>query len=466
MTEVLSQRSAAPSLLAAKKSPNTSMKHVAGADARAPSVTLPLRFILIGLIALLVGAGWLSARPIILAGYHYSPEVVAATHLFVLGWICSVVMGAMYQLVPVALETRLHSERLARWRFVLHAVGFLGMVFMFRIWNIKQVAYFGTLLATGVGLFVYNLARTLARIPRWNIVAADIAASLGWLSFTVIAGLYLASAKLWPQLNPFHPIASMHAHAHLGGLGFFVMMIVAVSYKLVPMFALSEVQNTRRAGWSLALLSAGLAGVFVTVLISSPWKLAFAFVVFSGVVLYECEMVSILRARKRRHLDWGLKYFLTAIALFVPLSVLGIILAWPGLDGATLAQLETVYGFFAFIGVITFAILGMLYKVVPFLVWYASYSKVIGRGKVPSLADLYSPRLQAAGYWLFLAGLLLTSGATTFSYERGVRVGCILLLASIVIFVVNMMRILRHLIRPRIEPMILKPFSKETQCHD
>ena len=76
----------------------------------------------------------------------------------------------------------------------------------------------------------------------------------------------------------------------------------------------------------------------------------------------------------------------------VTLGATAVVLAWPHLPLTMLtAQLENVYGFLAFIGVVTFAILWMLYKVVPFLVWYASYSKAIGRSKVPSLADLYSP---------------------------------------------------------------------------
>jgi hypothetical protein len=281
---------------------------------------------------------------------------------------------------------------------------------------------------------------------------------LCWLALTVLAGLFLASAKCWPQINPFHPIAAMHAHAHLGGLGFFVMIIVAVSYKLVPMFALSDVKSARRASWSLALLNAGLAGAFVTGLFSSPWALAFVFVVLSGLWLYGVELVSILRARKRRKLDWGLKYFLTAIALLVPVSALGVVLAWPRLPLTMLtAQLENVYGFLAFIGVVTFAILGMLYKVVPFLVWFASYSKAVGRNKVPSLADLYSPPLQAAGYWLFLGGLLLTSVATALGHVTCVRAGCGLLLASVAVFAVNIGKVLSHLVRPRLEPLVLKP---------
>lgn len=457
MTEVLSPSSAAPKPSRAERPCHLPTKRAVVADVHAPSVTLPLRFILMGIASLLLGASWLMARPIILAGYHYGPEVVAATHLFVLGWICSVIMGAMYQLVPVALETRLHSERLARWHFVLHVIGFVGMVAMFLAWDMKQVGHFGSVLATGVGLFVYNLARTLARIPRWNVVAAGIASSLGWLTLTILAGLYLTAAKCW-SFSPFEPLAQMHAHAHLGGLGFFVMMIMSVSFKLVPMFTLSELQNHRRAGWSLGLLNAGLAGLFVTILLSSPWKIAFAFVVAAGLAVYGWEIIAILRARKRRNRDWGMRYFLTALALLAPVSGLGIVLAWPRLPATELTtQLESAYGFLALIGVVTFAILGMLYKVVPFLVWYSSYSKAIGRNKVPALADLYSPALQAAGYWLFVVGLALTSVATAIGHASCVRAGCGVLLASVAVFLVNICKVLSHLVRPRLEPLVFKP---------
>ena len=434
-----------------------SAKASVGTDVRAPSVALPLRFILTGIGALLTGCAWLVLRPDLLATYHYNQYVIAATHLFVLGWICSAIMGSMYQLVPVALEARLHSEKLARWHFALHVTGFVGMVVMFQNWNLKYVGSFGSILALGVGLFIYNLVRTLARIPRWNVVAFGIASSLAWLALAIFAGLYLAAAKCW-SFSPFEPLAQMHAHAHLGGLGFFVMLIVAVGYKLVPMFALSEVQSARRAGWSIVLLNAGLAGVFATILFSSQWKIVFGCVVVVGLAFYWLEILAILRARKRRNLDWGLKYFLTAVALLVPVSALGAVLAWPQLPLTPLtAQMENVYGFLAFIGVVTFAILGMLYKVVPFLVWYASYSKAIGRGKVPSLAGLYSPTLQATGYWLFISGLLLTSVATALAHESCVRAGCVVLLASVIVFAVNIGKVLIHLVRPRIEPLVLKP---------
>src|SRR5208283_5944374 len=121
-------------------------------------------------------------------------------------------------------------------------------------------------------------------------------------------------------------------------------------------------------------------------------------------------MIAILSARKRQPLDWGLTSFLTAISLLAPLSGLGLVLSWPGLPLNTLTgRLENVYGFLALAGVVSFAIIGMFYKIIPFLVWYGSYSRQIGLRKVPSLADLYSPALQALGYWAYVAGLVGTT---------------------------------------------------------
>src|SRR5215467_10538718 len=110
-------------------SPNTkaSARPIAFSPGNAGSIKLPLVFVLTGSLALVAGIAWVVWDPSILATFHYNQHVIAVTHLFVLGWICSIVMGAMYQLVPVALETRLYSEQLARWHFVFHLVGFSGM---------------------------------------------------------------------------------------------------------------------------------------------------------------------------------------------------------------------------------------------------------------------------------------------------------------------------------------------------
>ncbi|HLP77887.1 MAG TPA: hypothetical protein VK327_13320, partial [Candidatus Paceibacterota bacterium] len=202
------------------------------------------------------------------------------------------------------------------------------------------------------------------------------------------------------------------------------------------------------------LLNLGLAGSFVSILLRSPWKLAFALVTITALAIYGWELVAILRARKRRSLDWGIKYFLTATALLLPLSLLAGVLSWPNLPLNPLTgQLENLYGFLGLIGVVSLAIIGMLYKIIPFLVWFGRYSREIGRAQVPALADLYSARLQAIGYWSFLAGLSATGVAIVASNETGVRYGCVLFGLGVLTLLLNVANMLRHFIRPRLKPM-------------
>ena len=91
MTGVLLPTSNAVRSARAEKPCHLPTKRAAVADVHAPSVTLPLRFILSGIVALVAGNVWLLLRPDLLATYHYNQYVIALTHLFVLGWICSVI---------------------------------------------------------------------------------------------------------------------------------------------------------------------------------------------------------------------------------------------------------------------------------------------------------------------------------------------------------------------------------------
>jgi hypothetical protein len=177
-------------------------------------------------------------------------------------------------------------------------------------------------------------------------------------------------------------------------------------------------------------------------------------VVAGGLVLYGLEIRAILRGRKRRRLDWGLRTFLVAISLLVPTVVLGLVLGWPGLPATALTtQLETVYALLALLGTLALSILGLLHKIVPFLVWYHAYSGKVGRQKVPTFADLYSEPVQKAGLALFLAGFAVTGVSTALGHAGGVRAGAALLLAALLATVVNLALMIRHLFAPRTEPL-------------
>lgn len=446
--------------------------------ALSPSIGLPLRFVVAGVGSLLVAAGMLLARPELLSTYHYNQHIIAVTHLVVLGFVTSVVMGATYQLVPVALETPLFSERLARWQFPVHLVGFVGMVWAFWVWDMRAVGHFGAVFALGGLMFAYNAGRTLWRARRRDAVALGIGSAMIWLVVTMGVGLAITTAKHFynSTADPgagwlsgallrgsegvtgwvlrLEPLALMHAHAHLGGVGIFLMMIVAVSYKLVPMFTLSELRSEGRARCSILLLNLGLAGLVVAMALHSGWKLLFAGVLVAGLAIYGVELAAILRARRRRVIDWGLRYYLTAMGLLGLTALLGLVLCWPGLPATVFTtQLENLYGILGFLGVFTLTILGFLHKIVPFLVWYRAYSPVVGRQRVPSLGALFSERLQVGGLGVYLAALASIGWGTATGSSVGVRVGMGLLLAGLLVFAVNLAGMMRHLWAPRVEPL-------------
>jgi hypothetical protein len=326
------------------------------------------------------------------------------------------------------------------------------MVCMFLKWDFKQVGHFGSVFGLGVILFVYNMARTLARIPRWTPIAFGIATGIGWMLVTMSVGLFIACSKCWPSLSSFAPVPQMHAHAHLGLLGIFITLIVAVSYRLVPMFAVSKVQSSRRAAWSIALLNLGVASVATTILFQSPWKLAAALLTISGLAVFNVELRAILRAGARPTLDWGMRHFITGMALLTPTAILSLALCLPGM--AASPHLENVYAVFGLFGVLLFALIGILYKILPFFVWFHRYSSEIGRSKVPQLAEMYSATLQALGYGLHMGGMFIVAGAAAFGSKPLSELGCTLFAASLVTLGINVVSILRHLSRRRpLEPL-------------
>ncbi|HZL41811.1 MAG TPA: hypothetical protein VFD66_00865, partial [Verrucomicrobiae bacterium] len=141
-------------------------------------------------------------------------------------------------------------------------------------------------------------------------------------------------------------------------------------------------------------------------------------------------------------------------AMLVPISLLALILSWPWLRlNLVTGQLENLYGFLGLAGFVSFALLGMLYKIIPFLVWFGTYSPHVGRAQVPALADLYCEALQTGGYWSWLAGLVVTGAGIVAQNNLVVRCGALTLAVSMGFFVLNVAKILSHLFFP-----VLKPF--------
>lgn len=397
-----------------------------GPRGRLPDGGLSLRFMTVALAALTGFQGLLIAWTPEVTRHFLMPKTVTLVHLAALGWISTVMMGALYQLAPVVFQTRLAWPRLARAQFWLHLAGVSGLVWSFGrgLWT-PGLATFGTLTVGSVVLFTLNVGVTLRRRTAWNNTGWFVVHALAFLALTVGMGLAFALNLRfgWWHLTP----RLLATHAHLGLIGWFTYLLIGISYRLIPMFTVIHGQGEGLSRWVMRLLNVGMLGVllvFPHTAAGRPWVLATAAFLTAGVALYVVDVLRLYRRRARRALDVTQHHMIAAVGALPPAAFLGlrIALGFNG-DGEALNRWVLSYGYVILAGWLTLAIMGQYYKIVPFLVWQRRYRHHAGKGAAPLFRDLYDERMARVAFWAYLAGFTLTTVGLWLGSEGAVRAG-------------------------------------------
>jgi len=410
--------------------------------AGAPAATLPLRYMVAASVAFVLAAAgtvWLAAP---LAGHYYQPRVVALVHTVTLGWITLTIMGASYQLIPVVLERPIWSERLARWQFVILAAGIAGMIAHFYIGTWPGLALAAGVVAAGAACHLINALASLCGVKVWSFTARLLAVALAGLALTVLFGLGLAADRIWKFLpGGFFP--TLHAHFHLALLGWVAPMVMGVGARVYPMFLLArdpEGWPGRLQLWGLSLGGAAVVlGLLAVPVLLIPGALGVA-AAGAGHLAWVSEMAA---SRKRPALDWGLRCALTGTAFLIPAGAMGLGFAFGLLGGPRLAL---AYGVLALGGWVSLTIVGMLFKIIPFLVWYRIYGPLVGKAPVPTLAQLSWPLGEALTYGLLAVGVAALAVAVGIGDPLWVGTAGTVVTLGALGFALSLGRVLRHLV--------------------
>jgi hypothetical protein len=405
------------------------------------SPLVPLAYLVCAAVAFLAASlsvSWLAPE---LAGHYYHPRLLALTHTVTLGWVTLAIMGAGYQLIPIVLEREIWSEPLARWQLAILAVAVTGMVAHFQRGTWPGLAAAAGLLAIGIALHLLNVGMSLRGFTRWTFTARLVALAYGGLALTTVFGLALAANRVWPFL-PGELFPTLHAHVHLALLGWVAPMIFAVAARVYPMFFLAPTPQRWHSFLQLWGLTTGVPLV-VLGLLGVPGLLVagtLAVAAAAGAhVAWVCEMAW---GRKRPGLDWGLRFILTATAFLAPAAVLGVALATDRLAGPRVAL---AYAVVMLGGWISLTIVGMMLKIVPFLVWYRAFSPRAGREPVPTLAQLSWPRAEGLAYVLLTGGVVLLAATVLVGEAAGIRAAGVLLALGSLAFAAALARVLGYL---------------------
>lgn len=404
-----------------------------------PKLDLPYRYFLAGFGFLFAGVFYLLFVPESLTGHYIrSRDVLILVHLFGLGFVSTIMMGAMYQLLSVVLETRLFSEPLGRVNFYLYLLGLLGMIFSFH-YGFKYINIAGAILAGSLLLFVLNCLITIIISKKMDLVVMHVLAGVLSLLILLILGA-LMSENLLRNFFP-DPLVMIRAHLTFALFGWIIMTTMGFSYKLIPMFTLSHGYSELPAKLSLTALLPGLFGfAFFQIFGGSHLLQSFAVAfMFVGVGLYLLQMYIIIKNRMRKRLEPQIIATIFADILLFAGSFLGIL----AFSGAVGYQGHISFVILLLLGFAGLYIVGLIHKILPFLQWYNKYSSKIGKEKVPLTKDMIDESLIDTTVYFWLGGTLSLSGGAWFLSPLAVKLSALALLFSIVLLSWNVLNVFR-----------------------
>ncbi|HZX28366.1 MAG TPA: permease [Telluria sp.] len=369
---------------------------------KSPPLAAPLRFILtapwFGMLAAVLllwqGADAFATR--------WAPATLALTHLITLGFLGMTMVGAVLQMLPVVTAVDVpDTPLLARVVWPALCVDTLLLACSFLYPHPAGFAFAGVLLAGALGVpCALCLWALRARVPEGaRAMATGMRCALGGLAVTVLLGGALAGLFAGAWLLP--PVPVTDRHAAWGLLGWVAMLVTGVSYQVIPMFQATPVYHARIERWLAPALCAGVV----------LWSLGGRFQPAGGTVAalalaaHGGYSLRLLAQRRRKETEattwyWRLSFgsLLTAVAAWAA--------PWQG------EARPLVLGVLFLGGFAMSAVSGMLYKIVPFLVWYhLQEAPGVDRRRVPKIGDLVPDRLARRQFGCHAAALLLTLAA-------------------------------------------------------
>lgn len=340
-----------------------------------PGADVPLRFLL-GAPWMGVLAGLLLAwSPTVLLQSHLAGAALAVTHLLVLGFLGSCMLGALLQILPVVCGVTL--AHCAGWSRRIHRAllaGTLTLAAAFlwpRPWLFMLAP---ALLALAFLPFLALVVRGFARAGCAGDDASTRAIALALVSLAIAIGLGASMALgLGGVFDALPILRLMRLHVGWGAIGWVLLLVMGVAFQVIPMFQATPSYAPRYTRFVPALLFALLClswfgrpgqalDVAISVVVAS----------FAAVTFY------LLARRKRPRAD--------PTTLYWRLAMPGLLACLP----AFFMDAQLLAGSLFLAGFAVPATTGMLVRIVPFLVWYHAQARMgTGDGRKPPSISAY-----------------------------------------------------------------------------
>lgn len=376
-----------------------------------PSFALPIR--LIAPYFLVAGISY-TLTPVLLFFISRPVEfnnmgLIGTIHLFLLGFVMMSIIGSMGQLSAVVAEVYHRYPKVFIWISPLFSLGIALLVGGFWIHS-SLLAYGSTLVLVALALFAFNLFITLFGASRRTAVTRSMQWSTLFLMIGVLIGVVMALG--YAGVIDIDPKQWLFSHLMFVLGGYVLLTIMGVSTVLLPMFGACNRPSEKSHSLSfismiLSMIFALIAGLFVSTL----FKWIALVLAVSSLLIYGQSVIKIFLSRQRPSYDIWEKSIVVAFISLTSAIIVGI----SGIifEDSTLLLLGFWLLFGGFFG---FLIIGHLYKIVPFLVWFEHYAPLIEEQSVPTLQQLLPQTLSLWQWRIALIGIIAMSVALVSDY--------------------------------------------------
>ena len=366
-----------------------------------------------------------------LAAISYTnPQLIAFSHLFLLGFVMMIIFGAMAQLVPVVLEVGHFGVELfyAIWPLLL--IGSVMMVFGF-LYSPALLPYGGMVVLISMMIFVAEIFLTIKKVEKLTLVMSSVLISNTFLFFGIIFGLLMALTFAGTLSLDIDALLRSHVYAVIGG--YILITIMGLSIVLIPMFTLAHSFSMKPLEIAMWMMS--VAVVFV--ITGSLFDLALLnYIGYAlapvAMLIYFSLIYTLYKTRPRKENDvYALSVIFSYLSMVVSTALFALYFFTDNEVYLLAAGWLLFFGFFAFL------ITGHLYKIIPFLVWFERFSPLVGKQKVPMLADMVPPRASEAQLLFSSVGVMIVTGAILAGSNEFLYAGASFLLVGSLAFVRN-----------------------------
>jgi hypothetical protein len=399
-----------------------------------PSSSLPLVYFACAHAGLATALVMLAVDPGLPGGYFLHPRFAALVHLLTLAWITGSILGAFYIVAPLALGLPL-PVRAGDWiACSVFVAGTAGAAVHFWTGRYGGMGWSGVMVLSAVVWLAARAARGLRSSTAPGPVLVHV-----MLAFANIigAGCFGVAIGLGRAYGPFglSPLTAAFVHLHLAAIGWPLMMVIGLAYRLVPMFLPARMPKGLALLTSAVLIEAGLVAIVVALLTAAPWLPLGALLIVGGLAAFMRQMRDTLRHRLRRppalpRRDWSTWQTHAALVWLLIAAVLGMAIAIVP-AGEHQIRLAWLYGVAGLVGFISQIVVGIQGRLVPLYAYYRAMSARGGKSPARAANDLPSASFARGIFLLWTTGVPWLAWGLATTSAVAIRLSSLVLLAGV-----------------------------------